>query len=256
MSENTQQLDIDKYPKESIDKIVKLQSIIRGFLVRNKCIIQQIKAALSVKNIQPLVNQSFKYETFGKDIEDPIQNYLQQSLQNVNLKFAPNKNYYPDVEIVDYDLSIDIKCGSTKAKKGGVFETVVNSNNDFGTLNSWITKKLKQTSKHYIIFIRYTPDQEGKNIVIDEVYFNPIYYFVGMNNDALYYREKDGNLRPKNFSEFDSTQIKDYKHFERCLLNTEKIRSKKICQKKFAYLKKTLSKDEFDEFVKSLINDF
>ena len=102
--------------------------------------------------------------------------------------------------------------------------------------------------------MKYTPDDYGNNIKIDEIYFNHIYYFVGMKNNILSYREKDGNLRPKSFHEFNNSNIKDYKHFLECLHNTDKIRAKKICKKKYDYLKNILSEEELIQFTKILFD--
>ena len=62
------------------------------------------------------------------------------------------KNVYPDIKLPDYDISIDIKSGSTKNKDGDIFKKVTNSCNDLGTINSWITKKIHQ-SKNITLFL-------------------------------------------------------------------------------------------------------
>ena len=234
---------------KNLNRVKKSQAHIRRKIARNKYIIIKIKKLLSCKKIQKLINHCMKYETFGKDIEEPIQKFLEKKLKNIKFQFASNKNVYPDIKLPDYDISIDIKSGSTKNKDGDIFKKVTNSCNDLGTINSWINKKIHQSKKHYLIFVKYTPDDYGNNIKIDEIYFNHIYYFVGMKNNILSYREKDGNLRPKSFHEFNNSNIKDYKHFLECLHNTDKIRAKKICKKKYDYLKNILSEEELIQFL-------
>jgi len=99
---------------KNLNRVKKSQAHIRRKIARNKYIIIKIKKLLSCKKIQKLINHCMKYETFGKDIEEPIQKFLEKKLKNIKFQFASNKNVYPDIKLPDYDISIDIKSGSTK----------------------------------------------------------------------------------------------------------------------------------------------
>jgi len=65
---------------------------------------------------------------------------------------------------------------------------------------------------------------------IADVKIGPFYKFLDLNDDGfLRYREKDGNLRPKDFDEL--SPVKTLEQFEKLLPETVPYRSKRIIKK-------------------------
>jgi hypothetical protein len=176
-------------------------------------------------------NDKYNYETFGKTFELFLINDLHSNFSHTKISdFAKNKNEYPDIKIPEYDMAIDIKCGNSFVKCKNLFQPSCNSHNDYGTISSWLTTKLRSFKHHYIIFIQYTINDNDK--YINNIYFNPVYYYVGRRNDTLSYREKDGNLRPKSFQHFHQPCCNDIDEFETLLVKTNIVRNKTIALKK------------------------
>jgi hypothetical protein len=64
----------------------------------------------------------------------------------------------------------------------------------------------------------------------------PFYKFLGLNKDGLLkYREKDGNLRPKNFDEI--SPVKSFDQFKKLFKKTVIYRSRRIIKKHQTILK-------------------
>ena len=194
-----------------------------------------------LKNV--IENNSFNYRTFGIDIEPYISSALIEVFKKKGFIksekdyfIAPDKNYFPDFELKTSPLlAIEYKSGNkTKLFKGKWIECK-NSNNDMGTLNTWL-KKIKKFGDNniYYIFIIYKISDKDKNIT--DVQIEPFYKFIGLNKKGLLkYREKDGNLRPKDFNE--PSLIKSFKQFEDLFEKTVVYRSKRIIKKHQAILK-------------------
>ena len=80
----------------------------------------------------------------------------------------------------------------------------------------------------YYIFIVYKIDNRNKSII--DVQIAPFYKFLGLNSDGLLkYREKDGNLRPKDFDEI--SPIKSFGQFKKLFEKTVIYRSRRIIKK-------------------------
>lgn len=98
-----------------------------------------------------------------------------------------------------------------------------------GTLNEWPNKLKKFKGENiYYIFVTYNFNDTIKEILNVEI--APFYHFLGVNSDGfLKYREKDGNLRPKDFG--TKPPIETLKQFEQLFNKTIIYRSKRIIKK-------------------------
>jgi len=103
-----------------------------------------------------------------------------------------------------------------------------------GTLNTWEEKLAKFDGNDiYYILVIYRFDDEDKKII--DVQIDIFYKFLDLNRDGtLRYREKDGNLRPKDF--FEKPQITTLKQFEGLLKETDVYRSKRIIKKHIKHI--------------------
>ena len=106
-----------------------------------------------------------------------------------------------------------------------------------GTLNDWPNRIKKFGGKNiYYVFIVYNFNEKTKDIQNIEI--APFYSFLGLNKAKLLkYREKDGNLRPKDFD--INSPIKTLEQFERLLNKTVVYRSKRIIKKHRKIIKET-----------------
>ena len=69
----------------------------------------------------------------------------------------------------------------------------------------------------------------------------PTFNYVGVRSGILYYREKDGNLRPKTFEEFRTLTCSSMDDFKKNLAKTNEVRNKKIAIKKLDEIMKGLA---------------
>jgi len=196
----------------------------------------------------------FDYKTFGTAIEDFVLNEVIDILKEEKIilgkddfKRAENKNEFPDLRIIKPCLlALEVKSGNHSRKKGGQWIACKNSNNDMGTLNMW-TKKIKEFGGEniYYIFIEYNFNDSVKEIL--DVKVKPFYEFlIYSESRILRYREKDGNLRPKDFD--SQPKIISAKEFEGLLLKTRWYRSSRIIKKHI----KSLPEEQLDKLYKEL----
>ena len=196
----------------------------------------------------------FDYKTFGTAIEDFVLDEIIKILTEEKIisnkddfKRAENKNEFPDLRIIKPCLlALEVKSGNHSRKNGREWVVCKNSNNDMGTLNTW-AKKIKEFGGEniYYIFIEYNFNDSVKKIL--DVKVNPFYEFLTHNESRiLRYREKDGNLRPKNFD--SPPKILSAKEFEGLLLKTRWYRSSRIIKKHA----KSLPKEKMDKLYKEL----
>lgn len=196
--------------------------------------------------------RAFSYKTFGTDIEDYLIDEIIKILKGKNLvrnnkdfHRAENKNEFPDLKIISPDLlALEVKSGNHSRKKGNKWITCKNSNNDMGTLNSWQAKIKKFGGQNiYYVFVEY--NFNTKKEILD-IKIAPFYEFLALNRDGLLrYREKDGNLRPKDFNKVST--IKSFNKFQSLFKKTEIYRSIRIIKKHL----KNIPKKE----VKKIFND-
>ena len=105
-----------------------------------------------------------------------------------------------------------------------------------GTLSEW-PQKIKKFGGYniYYIFVIYNFNDKVKEVL--NIKIAPFYQFIGLNKDrVLKYREKDGNLRPKDF-DIDSP-IKTLGQFEELLNKTIVYRSRRIIKRHRLIIKK------------------
>jgi hypothetical protein len=202
---------------------------VRALISANREILSYLKKIVS--------NRDFNYRTFGTAIEEHLVGVLVKIFEEsgfikrkADYAIAPHKNYFPDFELKTLPpIAIEFKSGNRNQNRNGKWVKVKNSENDMGTLSEW-PKKIKRFSGNniYYIFIIYNFDDRTKEISSIEI--APFYKFVGVNKDKLLkYREKDGNLRPKDF-DVDSP-IKTFKQFKELFNKTVVYRSKRIIKK-------------------------
>lgn len=186
----------------------------------------------------------FNYRTFGTEIEGYLSDILIQIFKRRNFVktkddyyLAPHKNYFPDFELKTLpSLAIEFKSGNRSQYRSGKWMIVRNSENDMGTLNEWPRKIEKFGGNSiYYIFVNYNFHGKVKEILNIEV--APFYQFIGLNKGkVLKYREKDGNLRPKDFSA--EPPIKTLKQFKELLSKTIIYRSRRIIKRHRLIVKK------------------
>lgn len=210
----------------------------------------EIKDALSAV----ILEHEFDYRTFGTSIEDYLFDIIISILKKKGLitsdaqfKRAKDKNEFPDLTIkTEPNLALEAKAGNRSKLDDGVWKSCKNSANDLGTLNTW-EKKLEKFSGDdiYYVFIEYNFTDQEKKII--DVKIEHFYKFVGLNGaGTMSYREKDGNLRPKDFDE--QSPINSFKEFTDLFPATKKYRSNRIVKKHL----KGMSKDELKELFKGL----
>ena len=196
--------------------------------------------------------RDFSYKTFGTDIEDYLIDEIIQILKEKHLiknssdfHRAENKNEFPDLKIILSNiLAIEVKSGNHSRKKGNKWVTCKNSNNDMGTLNSWQAKIRKFGGQNiYYVFVEY--NFNTKKEILD-VKIAPFYEFLALNRDGLLrYREKDGNLRPKDFNQVST--VKSFNQFQSLFKKTEIYRSIRIIKKHLKNIPKKEAKRIFND---------
>lgn len=146
------------------------------------------------------------YEIFGKEVENPVSDLVEDYLNENNIPYsahrATNKNEFPDLKLTIYGTEYAFEHKAGASDEG--------PNNDMGTLNAYPEKIDNYQDNIYCVFVKYSKATEDNGIVINEVYFDKIYRFIGKTasgNGILKYRKKDGNLRPKVWNDFSSNTV-------------------------------------------------
>lgn len=146
------------------------------------------------------------YTTFGKNVEKPlsdvIEDYLKLKKVECTFKRAKKKNSFPDLEVI---MKKETFAFEHKAAESSSVD------NDLGTLNAFPKKIKKYGDNIYYFFVKYSKAKAGEGIVIDNIYIDKVYRFIGKmdvkDKLILKYRKKDGNLRPKTWSDFDNNIV-------------------------------------------------
>lgn len=199
-----------------------------------KQILEEAKENILAHLKKIVTTNSFDYRTFGTDIEQYISEVLIDVFtgnglikSNNDYFLAPDKNYFPDFELkTKTPLALEFKSGNRSKLSKGKWGKCENSNNDMGTLRSWPDKLKKFGGENiYYVFVIYNFNNNIKEVL--DVQIKPFYKFIGLNKDGmLKYREKDGNLRPKNF--YESSPVKNFEQFVNLFKKTVIYRSKRI----------------------------
>lgn len=193
-------------------------------------------------------DNDFSYRTFGSHIEDYLSDILIKIFRDAKIilsdedfKVAKDKNEFPDFQLLSTDmpLAIEYKSGNVRKLLDGAWKDAKNSNNDLGTFNSWPDKLTKFWGENiFFIFVIYKIDDTTKKMV--DVQIAPFYRFLGLNSKhGLKYREKDGNLRPRDF--FEEPPLKTFESFSDLFLETQRVRSESLVRKHKAIIKKSKS---------------
>lgn len=191
-------------------------------------------------------NKGFNYRTFGTAIEEHLAAAIVKLFKEgkfieseSDYILALDKNYFPDFELKTKNpIAIEFKSGNINQLRDGKWVKVKNSENDMGTLNMWPSKIVKYGGENiYYVFVLY--DFNDKNRDVISVSIAPFYQFIGLSGGkVLKYREKDGNLRPKDFNL--EPPIKTLQQFEELFWKTVVYRSKRIIKKHRLIIKKAL----------------
>jgi hypothetical protein len=191
-------------------------------------------------------DKDFNYRTFGTAIEEHLAVIIIKLFKEgkfieneSDFVLAIDKNYFPDFELKTKNpIAFEFKSGNVNQIRSGKWVTVKNSENDMGTLNMWPSKIAKFGGDNiYYIFVLYDFNDKKKEVL--RVDIAPFYQFIGMSGGkVLKYREKDGNLRPRDFD--IEPPIKTLKQFEDLFAKTVVYRSKRIIKKHKLIIKKAL----------------
>jgi hypothetical protein len=131
------------------------------------------------------------------------------------------KNRLADLAVVVGEEIIDI---SIKTARGAA-----NPENDLGTFRDRPHRK-QLFAAAFTVWVRYSDD--GEKIHCDRVFLDRSWRFVGKSTlvDGVKYRKKDGNLRPKPWSMFDSGQAywKSEADFEAAVKRAEVFRANEL----------------------------
>ncbi len=201
-------------------------------------------------------NNKFNYRTFGTDIEDYLFNIIISILKSKKLitddrqfKRAKDKNEFPDLTIrAKPEIALEAKSGNRSKLFNGVWKSCNNSGNDLGTLNMW-ERKLTRFNGNNILFIFVEYNFTNKIRKIVDVKIEPFYKFIGLNRVGLLsYREKDGNLRPKDFNE--EPPIRTLRQFSELLPPTKIYRASRLARKHLD----SLSDDERSRIIKDYLS--
>lgn len=131
------------------------------------------------------------------------------------------KNRLADLAIVVGGETIEISIKA--ARRSG------NPENDMGTFRDHPNRK-KLFVAAFTLWVRY--DDSAKEIRCDRVFFDKTWRFVGKSTlvDGVKYRKKDGNLRPKSWTMFDSGEAfwKSEADFEAAVKRSELFRANEL----------------------------
>ncbi|MFH1543169.1 MAG: hypothetical protein ABIE03_01390 [Patescibacteria group bacterium] len=209
--------------------------------------ISRTRLIIFLRNLIKKVN--FNYRTFGVDVEEYILNEIinilkEKKIINNDKDFhkAKDKNEFPDLQLfIKPKIALEIKSGNHSKLDDGEWKKCNNSGNDMGTLNKWEEKITEFGGDNiFYIFIEYDFNDSYKKIIDVKIF--PFYKFLGLNSDNLLrYREKDGNLRPKDFDK--PSPINSFEQFLSLVKKTKIYRSKRIVKKHL----KEIPEDQRDE---------
>ena len=156
-------------------------------------------------------------------LEELLPQHLQGlSATNFNSGVAGReKNRLADFAIVCGTNTIEI---SIKAARAGE-----NPENDMGTFRDHPNRERLFTAS-FTLWVRY--QDKGETLQSERVFFNRTWRFVGKSTlvDGVKYRKKDGNLRPKPWSMFDSGQAywQSKEEFELAVQRSETYRATEL----------------------------
>lgn len=205
-------------------------------------LLEYLKENLPQKIIEGGYNS---YEIFGKEAEIPISDAIEEFLVAEGITYTPHraetKNDFPDleVEIDGIKYALEHKAGTCNIKG----KNKRTASNDMGTMNAYPEKIEKYNDNMYCTFVKYSVLHDN-TIQIEDIYFDKIYTFIGKGTgfaNQLQYREKDGNLRPKKWTDMTNgiTYFPTLEAFEEAIKATTPYRSERIVVKHLESLDST-----------------
>lgn len=144
-------------------------------------------------------------------------------------KSGSEKNRLADLAIRTGGEVIEISVKASRASQ--------NPENDLGTFHDH-TARRRLFAASFTLWVRY--DDAGPALKVDRVFFDRSYRFVGKSTlvDGVKYRKKDGNMRPKPWSMFDSGESpwKSDADFEAAVKRSAQYRANTLVQEYLADL--------------------
>ena len=203
------------------------------------------------------------YETFGKDVEVPVVDYLLSELKKrtniTNYKKAAHKNDFPELAIeIEVGnkkqwIAIDVKSSNHSAYKKGKWIKNNSPGNDLGsfkTLPEHI-EKYGGENIHYL-WVHYNFNEEVQELV--KVEFDSFYRFIGETKGIIKYRISDGKIRPRLYSQ--KPFYENFIQFERAFAKGKIERSKKNIVREFIELKKSgVPLDDFFSEIRETVKE-
>ncbi|WP_028023227.1 hypothetical protein [Enterovibrio calviensis] len=200
--------------------MAKNNNIPCDYLVKRQRVMGDLTDHLN-KFIQENQNFHWHYKEFGKQVEQPIINFLVNNglLSKDEFKDqSDNKNEVPDVIDQQYLLPIfiDIKAGNTVAFSTG--KKITNPNQDLSTTVKWRDEIFNKFDGElcYFIEIKYN-HSKGNNLYVEECHIDHFYNFVGKTQAGLI-SHRNRNVRTKSWN--SESQFKDSEEFKGLLDKT------------------------------------
>jgi hypothetical protein len=196
--------------------------------------LDELKGTLAAEVTEAMKTNVYtaSYTTVWRNFEDDAQAALCAALKkhipgltDSNLDTGhtgSEKNRLADLAIVCGNQTIDV---SIKAARG-----TGNPENDMGTFRDHPNRK-KLFVASFTVFGRYA--DSGSAIKVERVFFDRTYRFIGKTTlveGGVKYRKKDGNMRPKPWSMFESGKAywNSEEEFEAAVKRSAKFRAKAL----------------------------
>ncbi len=168
------------------------------------------------------------YKEFGKQVEQPIIEFLVKNSLLIKGKFkdqSNNKNEIPDIidEQFSKPIFIDIKAGNKVVYKTGI--KVTNANQDLSTTVSWRDKVFTKYEGELCFYIEVKYNHKlGKDLFVEECVMDHFYKFVGKTPNGLIAHRRR-NVRTKSWE--SESKFKNAQEFKDLLNKTISFSIKK-----------------------------
>lgn len=193
-----------------------------------------LKATLAAEVTEAMKTRAYttSYTTVWRNFEDDAQIALRAALKKhipglTDKNFdtgqtGSEKNRLADLAIVCGHQTIEVSIKAARRRQ--------NPENDMGTFRDYPNRK-KLFVASFTLFGRY--DDSAAAIQIERVFFDRTYRFVGKStlvDGGVKYRKKDGNMRPKPWSMFDSGKAywNSEEQFEAAVKKSRQYRAKSL----------------------------
>lgn len=218
--------------------------------------LDELKSTLATEVTEAMKTNAYtaSYTTVWRNFEDDAQIALCAALKkhmpgladkNFDVgQTGSEKNRLADLAIVCGNQIIEV---SIKAARG-----TQNPENDMGTFRDHPNRK-KLFVASFTLFGRYV--DSGSAIKVDRVFFDRTYRFIGKTtlvDSGVKYRKKDGNMRPKPWSMFDSSKSywNSQEEFEAAVKRSEAFRAKALVKEYLKGMSETDQRTLYEELKK------